>query len=82
MKTNTITKTQDLIDALKSNRLSRLVWQMGSKPAVKGSYWIDSVRVYTSAVHGAEKIGALKCISANFISRQYVLTPKFQKVKQ
>jgi len=74
-----ITKTQDLIDALRADALLRLTWQFGSKPAAPGSYWLGNVRVYTAAVRGAEKIGAVKCVRANFISRQYVLTSKFRK---
>jgi hypothetical protein len=80
MNTETsITKTQDLIDALRDDALLRLTWQTGSRPAAAGSYWLGNVRVYAAAVHGAEKIGAVKCVRANFISRQYVLTSKFRK---
>jgi len=74
-----ITKTQDLIDALKADASLRLTWQFGSRPAAPGSYFLGNVRVYAAAVHGAEKLGAVKCITGNWMSRQYVLTSKFRK---
>lgn len=74
-----ITKAQDLIDALKANALLRLTWQMGNRPAAPGSYWLSGVRVYATAVHGAEKLGAIKCVRRDWMSCQYVLTSKFRK---
>jgi len=73
-----ITKTQDLIDALKADALLRLTWQAGARPAAPGSYWLGNVRVYAAAVNGAEKLGAIKCIRGHWMFRQYVLTSKFR----
>lgn len=73
-----ITKASELIKALKDDSSLNLFWSAGSRPAAPGSYSIGSTRVHASAVTGAEKINAIKCIRNDFQCRKYKLTVKFR----
>jgi len=73
-----IKKTQELIDALKTDSSLRLTWFMGSKPSAPGSYELGGIRVYASAVNGAVKLGALHCTRSHWQCHQYKLALKFK----
>lgn len=80
--TTPITKAADLISALKNDKTKLLFWRCGNRPAAPGAYSFGDVRVYATAVQGAEKIGALKCIRSDYQSRSYKLAFKFRMEDQ
>jgi len=75
---NPIKKTSELISFLQADRSLVLYWQSGSRPSAPGSYSIGDVRVYASAVNGAEKIEALKCIRNEWNFKVFALKIKFR----
>jgi len=73
-----ISKTSELIQTLYADSSLKLFWQAGSKPSAPGSYWIDKIRVSSTAVNGAMKIDALKCVKSSWNNCVYRLKMKIR----